>query len=340
MIREAIAHLIEGRTISQAEAEQVMTEIMDGEATPAQLGAFLMALRTKGEAVDEIAGLARVMRDRALRVEAPDPDSLLDTCGTGGDASHTFNISTVAALVAAGAGLRVAKHGNRASSSACGSADVLEAAGVQIDIDPEGVARCIEAAGIGFMFAPRYHPAMRHAAGPRREIGVRTVFNILGPLTNPAHAGHQLVGVPRPELVETIARVLGELGARKAIVVHGADGLDEIALSGPSIMGEYNNGAVTLREITPEEFGLRHAGVDQIRSQDIESSHRILTNVLNGEPGPYRDIVLINAAAALLAGEAADDLAEGMESARQSIDSGAARHRLDLLAETSNATSP
>ncbi len=338
MIREAIAHLIEGRTISQTEAEQVMTEIMDGEATPAQLGAFLMALRTKGEAVDEIAGLARVMRDRALRVETPDPDSLLDTCGTGGDASHTFNISTAAALVAAGAGLRVAKHGNRAASSACGSADVLEAAGVQIDIDPEGVARCIETAGIGFMFAPRYHPAMRHAAGPRREIGVRTVFNILGPLTNPAHAGHQLVGVPRPELVETIARVLGELGAKRAIVVHGADGLDEIALSGPSIMGEYSNGAVTLREINPEEFGLHHAGVDQIRSQDVESSHRILTNVLNGEPGPYRDIVLINAAAALMAGEAADDLAQGIESARESIDSGAARHRLDLLAEASNTT--
>ena len=338
MIREAIAHLIEGRTISQTEAEQVMTEIMDGEATPAQLGAFLMALRTKGEAVDEIAGLARVMRDRALRVETPDPDSLLDTCGTGGDASHTFNISTAAALVAAGAGLRVAKHGNRAASSACGSADVLEAAGVQIDIDPEGVARCIETAGIGFMFAPRYHPAMRHAAGPRREIGVRTVFNILGPLTNPAHAGHQLVGVPRPELVETIARVLGELGAKRAIVVHGADGLDEIALSGPSIMGEYNNGSVTLREITPEEFGLHHAGVDQIRSQDIESSHQILMNVLNGEPGPYRDIVLINAAAALMAGEAAGDLAEGMESARRSIDSGAARHRLELLAEASNTS--
>ena len=324
--------------MSQTEAEQVMTEIMDGEATPAQLGAFLMALRTKGESVDEITGLARVMRNRALQVEAPDPDSLLDTCGTGGDASHTFNISTASALVAAGAGLRVAKHGNRAASSACGSADVLEAAGVQIDIEPERVARCIEQAGIGFMFAPRYHPAMRHAAGPRREIGVRTVFNILGPLTNPAHAGHQLVGVPRPDLVETIARVLGELGAKRAIVVHGADGLDEIALSGPSIMGEYNNGAVTLREINPEDFDLHHAGVDQIRSQDIESSHRILTNVLNGEPGPYRDIVLINAAAALMAGDAADDLAQGIESARESIDSGAARHRLELLAEASSAT--
>ena len=338
MIREAISHLIEGRSMSQSEAEQVMTEIMDGEATPAQLGAFLMALRTKGESVAEITGLARVMRNRALRVEAPDPDSLLDTCGTGGDASHTFNISTASALVAAGAGLRVAKHGNRAASSACGSADVLEAAGVQIDIEPERVAHCIEKAGIGFMFAPRYHPAMRHAAGPRREIGVRTVFNILGPLTNPAHAGHQLVGVPRPDLVETIARVLGELGAKRAIVVHGADGLDEIALSGPSIVGEYNNGAVTLREINPEDFDLHHAGVDQIRSQDIESSHRILSNVLNGEPGPYRDIVLINAAAALMAGDAAEDLAQGIESARESIDSGAARHRLELLAEASNAT--
>ena len=203
-----------------------------------------MALRTKGEGVDEIAGLARVMRARALRVEVDDADSLLDTCGTGGDASHTFNISTVSALVAAGAGLRVAKHGNRAASSACGSADVLEAAGVTIELEPEQVAHCIDSAGIGFMFAPKYHPAMRHAAGPRREIGVRTVFNILGPLTNPAHAGHQLVGVPRPELVETIARVLGELGARRAIVVHGADGLDEIALSGPSIMAEYRDGSL------------------------------------------------------------------------------------------------
>ena len=337
MIREAIAHLIEGRSISQAEAEQVMTEIMDGEATPAQLGAFLMALRTKGEGVDEIAGLARVMRARALRVEVEDPDSLLDTCGTGGDASHTFNISTTAALVAAGAGLRVAKHGNRAASSACGSADVLEAAGVTIELEPEQVTHCIDSAGIGFMFAPKYHPAMRHAAGPRREIGVRTVFNILGPLTNPAHAGHQLVGVPRPELVETIARVLGELGAKRAIVVHGADGLDEIALSGPSILAEYRDGSVTVQEIAPEQYGLTHAGVDQIRSEDVASSHRIFTNVLNGEPGPYRDIVLINAAAALVAGEAAENLAEGLEAARESIDSGAARDRLERLVEASRA---
>ena len=327
MIREAIGKLVDGEDLTQTEAVQVMNEIMEGEATPAQLAGFITALRLKGETVTEIAGLAQVMRDKALRVNVPDPTGLLDTCGTGGDAAHTFNISTASALVAAGAGLRVAKHGNRAASSACGSADVLEALGVQIDVGPETVAKSIEEAGIGFMFAPTYHPAMRHAAGPRRELGVRTVFNILGPLTNPARAGHQIVGVPRPELVETIANALGELGAQHAIVVHGADGLDELSLSGPSVVAE----------VVPEELGLRDATVDQIRGGEIDRNRQIIENVLNGEPGPYRDIVVLNAAAALIAGDAATDFAGGIESARESIDSGSARERLDALVSVTQA---
>jgi anthranilate phosphoribosyltransferase len=337
MIREAIGKLVDGGDLTQTEAIQVMNEIMEGEATPAQLAGFITALRVKGETVSEIAGLARVMRDKALRVEVPDPTGLLDTCGTGGDASHTFNISTASALVAAGAGLRVAKHGNRAASSACGSADVLEALGVKIDVGPKTVAKSIADAGIGFMFAPTYHPAMRHAAGPRRELGVRTVFNILGPLTNPARAGHQIVGVPRPELVETIANVLGELGTRHAIVVHGADGLDELSLSGPSIVAEYKNGAVTTREVAPQELGLRHATVDQIQGGEIDRNRQIIENVLNGEPGPYRDMVVLNAAAALIAGDAATDFAGGIESARESLDSGNARERLEALVSVTQA---
>ena len=337
MIREAIGKLVEGQDLSQTEAAQVMNEIMEGHATPAQLAGFVTALRLKGETVSEIAGLARVMRDKALRIAVPDPAGLLDTCGTGGDAAHTFNISTASALVAAGAGLRVAKHGNRAASSACGSADVLEALGVRIDMGPETVARSIEEAGIGFMLAPTFHPAMRHAAGPRQELGVRTVFNILGPLTNPARAGHQLVGVPRPELVETIAQVLGELGSQHALVVHGADGLDELSLSGPSLVAEYVDGTVTAREVSPEEFGLPHAGVDQIRGGDVERNRQIVENILNGEPGPFRDVVLLNAAAALVAGDEASGFTEGVEMARDSIDSGGARYRLERLVSVSQA---
>ena len=337
MIREAIGKLVEGQDLSQTEAAQVMNEIMEGHTTPAQLAGFITALRLKGETVSEIAGLARVMRDKALRVELPDPGGLLDTCGTGGDAAHTFNISTTSALVAAGAGLRVAKHGNRAASSACGSADVLEALGVRIDVGPETVARSIEEAGIGFMLAPTYHPAMRHAAGPRQELGVRTVFNILGPLTNPARAGHQLVGVPRPELVETIASVLGELGSQHALVVHGSDGLDELSLSGPSLVAEYKDGSVTAREVAPEDLGLPHATLDQIRGGDVDRNRQIVENVLSGEPGPFRDVVLLNAAAALVAGDAAADFAQGLEIARESIDSGNARERLERLVSVSQA---
>ena len=337
MIRESISKLVDGQDLSQREAAQVMTEIMAGEATPAQLAAFLTALRLKGETVAEIAGLARVMREKALHVDVPDPASLLDTCGTGGDAAHTFNISTASALVAAGSGLRVAKHGNRAATSACGSADVLEALGVKIDLGPDGVARSIQEAGIGFMFAPTYHPAMRHAAVTRREIGVRTVFNILGPLTNPAGAGRQLIGVPRPDLVETIARVLAELGSEHALVVHGASGLDELSLSGPSLVAEYRSGDVTVREVSAIELGLHRATVEQIRGGDIPRNKQILEDILNGEPGPYRDTVLLNAAAALVAGDAVADLRDGISLARESIDSGAARDRLESLIRASQA---
>lgn len=324
MIRESIAQLVEGHDLSQAQAAQVMLEMMEGQATAAQQAAFLIALRHKGESVDEIAGMARVMREKALRVTVGAPEALLDTCGTGGDGAQTFNISTVGALIAAGAGLRVAKHGGRGISSRCGSGDLLEAMGVKIDLGPEGVARCIDEAGIGFMYAVVFHPAMRATNEPRKEVGVRTVFNILGPLTNPANAGHQVVGVPRPHLVETIAMVLGELGARHAIVVHGsAGGLDELSLSGPSLISEYISGrGLTVREIAPEDVGLHRAPLEAVKSGDVQRS---------------RDIVLLNAGAALVAGEASNDLKEGISLARKVLDSGAVADRLERLAQASQA---
>jgi anthranilate phosphoribosyltransferase len=333
MIQEAISSVVSGQSLSADEAVQVMEEIMTGEATPAQFGAFVTALRLKGETPDEIAGMARVMREKALRVQS-DGD-LVDTCGTGGDGSHTINVSTIAAFVTAGAGLKVAKHGNRAITSACGSADVMEAAGVKVDLGPEGVERCIRDVGIGFMFAPTFHPAMRYAGPPRREIGIRTVFNILGPLTNPAGARSQVLGVADGSLGEKMAMVLLRLGCQHALVVHGEDGLDEISIAAPSQIWELKDGNIYNFTVTPEDLGLSRASASDVQGQSIEDNLAAMNGVLSGEKGPARDIVLLNASAALAAGNAVDNLKQGIMAASESIDSGKAMSRLRALAELS-----
>ncbi len=329
MIREAIDAIIShGRSLSEDEAAAVMRDIMSGEATPAQIGAFLVALRLKGETVDEITGMARVMREHALAVPTAGLSGLVDTCGTGGAASGTFNVSTAAAFVVAAAGGRVAKHGNRAMTSACGSADALEALGAKIDLNPEQVAQCIREVGFGFMFAQTFHPAMKHVAGPRREIGIRTVFNILGPLTNPAGAAHQLLGVARPELAPLLAEALGRLGARHALVVHGHGGLDELSLSGPSTVHELRDGALREYNISTEEVGLSQAPNEAVRGGGPKENAAALRAVLDGDTGPLRDITLLNAAAALVAADLASDLKEGVSLAARAVDSGAARDKL------------
>ncbi|MDP6070232.1 MAG: anthranilate phosphoribosyltransferase [SAR202 cluster bacterium] len=335
MIREAIDAVVDGKSLSLEQAADAMNEIMSGDATPAQFGAFVTALRIKGETADEIAGMARVMREKSLHV---DVDGLVvDTCGTGGDGSGSFNISTTAALVVAGAGVKVAKHGNRAMSGATGSADVLEALGVKIDLSPEGVSRCLDEAGFGFMFAQRYHPSMRFAAGPRREIGIRTVFNILGPLTNPANARRQVIGVADPAMAERMARVLGLLGSEHALVVHGADGLDELTLSGPSQVWELRGNDVNSYEVTPESVGLSRADADALQAPTVERSAEIAKGVLDGRAGPTRDVVVLNAAAALYAAGAADSLGDGVQLAGKSIDNGDAARGLDALAPLSQS---
>jgi len=327
-IREAIDALVnERRDLGEDEAGAVMREIFSGEATPAQLGAFLIALRFKGETVDEITGMARVMREHSLHVQIEGP--LLDTCGTGGDGRGTFNVSTAAAFVAAGAGVRVAKHGNRAMTSACGSADVLEALGAKIDLGPEQVAECIQKTGFGFMFAQTFHPAMKHAGPTRREIGVRTVFNILGPLTNPAGAQHQLLGVARPELAEKMAAALARLGSRHALVVYGHDGADELSLAGPSTIHEIRHGESREYRVSPEDVGLRVASPEAIHGGTPDDNAHALRSVLAGEKGPLRDVVVLNAAGALVAADAARDLNEGVRAAEGAIDSGVAKERLD-----------
>ena len=333
-IREAIDAIVShGRPLSEAEAADVMREIMSGQATAAQIGAFLVGLRIKGETVDEITGMARVMREHALAVPTGDVSGLVDTCGTGGDASGTFNVSTTAAFVVAAAGAPVAKHGNRAMTSACGSADVLEALGAKIDLPPEHVARCIREVGIGFMFAPVFHPAMKNVAGPRREIGVRTAFNILGPLTNPAGAAHQLLGVARPELAPLLAEALGRLGARHALVVHGHGGLDELSLSGPSTVHELREGVLREYAVSPEDVGLAAAPNEALRGGSPEENADALRAVLDGRPGPLRDITLLNSAAALVAADLAADVKEGVRQAAQAIDSGAARDKLNAFVQ-------
>ncbi len=334
-IREAIEVVVAGRSLTMEQAAAVMRQIMQGEATPAQLGSFLTALRLKGESTEEIAGMATVMREFSLKVRVDGP--LVDSVGTGGDGSNTFNISTAAALVTAGAGLRVAKHGNRAASGTCGAADVLEALGVRIELPPEAVERCIEEGGIGFMFAQAFHPSMRHAGPVRREIGIRTVFNILGPLTNPAAAQRQLIGVAFPQLGEKMAEVMRLLGSERTLVVHGAGGLDEIALDGDTSVWELRDGQVESWTFRPDGTGLGRWAVADLRGGDREANADIMLRLLRGEGGPIRDSVLLNTAGVLLAAGAADSIPDGIQTAAQAIDSGAARQRLDALVELSQA---
>ncbi len=336
MIREAIESLVSGRSLTFEQAAGVMEEIMSGEATPAQFAALVTALRIKGETVDEIAGLASVMRAKAIPVVVTPP--VVDTCGTGGDNSSSFNISTAAAFVAAGSGLKVAKHGNRAMTSHCGSADVLEALGVKIDLGAEAVAKCLETVGIGFMFAPIFHPAMKHAAAPRREIGIRTVFNILGPLTNPARAESQVIGVPSEELGNKIALVLHRLGIKHALVVHGLNGMDEISISGKSLVWEVNEqGVSSPYEISPQDFGFKEASLAKISGGKPEENAKMLRLVLACEKGPRRDVVIMNAAAALVAGNQAPNLKEGAHIAKEAINMGQALEKLDRLVRLSQS---
>ncbi len=333
MIREALEALVSQRDLTEEEAAAVMDEIMEGQTTPSQLGAFLVALRMKGETPNEIAGLARVMRAKALRVETAGP--VVDTCGTGGDGQGTFNISTAAAFVVAGAGLAVAKHGNRAASSRCGSADVLEALGVKIELTPEQVRACLDEVGIGFMFAQAFHPAMRYVAPTRRDLGTRTVFNILGPVCNPAGAQHQLVGVARPELVDLVSEALLRLGAKHVLVVHGEQGVDELVLSGPSIVAEMQGGNVRRYAIDPDHLGLSPSPLSALAGGTAAENARTMRQVLTGQPGAIRDAVLLNAGAAIVAGDRAGDLAEGLTIARASLDSGAALSKLEGLIKAS-----
>ncbi|MBI3635725.1 MAG: anthranilate phosphoribosyltransferase [Candidatus Rokubacteria bacterium] len=329
-------------TVSRLEAAAAMEAIMSGAATNAQIAAFLTALRMKGETVEELIGFAQVMRQKAVRVRAhgdevaaltgTDREMLIDTCGTGGDAAGTFNVSTATAFVVAGAGLRVAKHGNRSVSSLCGSADVVETLGINLELTPQQVGRCIDEVGIGFLYAPLLHTAMKHVMAARREVGIRTVFNMLGPLTNPAGANAQVIGVYAASLTEPLARVLAELGTIRAFVVHGADGLDEISITGESRLSEVREGVVRSFVVRPEDFGLARATIGELLGGDREQNAQIIREVLSGEGGPRRDIVLMNAAAALVAGARARDLKEGVALAAQSIDSGAAKRKLaDLV---------
>ena len=338
IITEAVRALVDRKDLSRIEAAAAMEAIMSGAATNAQIAAFLTALRMKGETVEELIGFAQVMRQKAVKVRTrgaevvgatgTDREMLIDTAGTGGDASGTFNVSTATAFVVAGAGLKVAKHGNRSVSSLCGSADVVETLGINIELPPAQVGRCVDEVGIGFLYAPLLHTAMKHVMAARREMGIRTVFNMLGPLTNPAGANAQIIGVYSDALTEPLARVLAELGTLRAFVVHGADGLDEISNTGPSHISEVHEGVVRSSTVRPEDFGLPRASIQDLRGGDRAENALIIRQVLAGEPGPRRDIVLMNAAAALVVGGKARDFKEGVALAAQSIDSGAAAARL------------
>lgn len=329
MIRDAIKKVVEGCNLTQDEAVLAMTEIMDGEATPAQVSSFITALRMKGETVDEITGFVKVMRDKSIKVK-PKSKTLIDTCGTGGDKLNTFNISTAATFVVVGGGVTVAKHGNRAASSTCGSADVLEALGVNLNLSPDQIATCIDQAGVGFMFAPKMHPAMKHAVGPRKEIGIRTIFNMLGPMTNPADAKQQVIGVFSPEITETMAHVLKALGTERAMIFHGMIGLDEISTLGETKISELEDGEVKTYIIEPKDVGLETARPEDLAVGDsVLDNVKALLDVLDGKKGPKRDIVLLNAAAAFVVSGKADDLTDGIELAKESIDSGAAMKALE-----------
>ncbi len=348
MIQETIAKLVKKENLSQEEAEEVMEEIMTGQATDSQIAGFLIALRMKGETVDEMTACAKVMREKATKINIRgdididredinvDMETIVDTCGTGGSGTNTFNISTATALVVAGAGVKVAKHGNRSASSACGSADVLQQLGVNLDVSPGLVAECINEIGIGFLFAPLLHTAMKFAIGPRKELGVRTIFNILGPLTNPAGANAQVLGVYDPGLTEKMAQVLRNLGARKVFVVHGEDSLDEITITGKTKVTELSNGEIKTYYIEPSDFGFQNATLEDIRGGDAEKNAEIVTLVLKGERGPRRDVVLLNTAYALLAANKVNSPTDGIRLAEESIDSGKAYEKLELLRKYTN----
>jgi anthranilate phosphoribosyltransferase len=349
MIKKAIARVVENIDLSEGEMIEVMSQIMSGEATPAQTGAFITALRMKGETVDEITGAARVMRERATRINAGrnvldidrdeiniDRETILDVVGTGGDCTNTFNVSTTVSFVVSACGVRVAKHGNRSVSSMCGSADVIEKLGINLDTPAETVERCIAQAGIGFLFAPALHGAMKHSIGPRREIGIRTIFNILGPLTNPAGADCQVMGVYRPELVEKLAGVLHKLGCRHGFVVHGMDGMDEITITAETLVAEVTAEGVKLGSIMPEQFGINRCSMEELRGGDAARNADIVRGVLSGEKGPRRDIVLLNAAYGLLAADKSATVPEGMALAAEAIDSGRAMAQLEKLGELTN----
>ncbi len=335
MIKEAINKIVEGCSLGEEEAGRVMGEIMGGRATPAQIASFLTALRMKGETVKEITGCAREMLKRVDSFNLKE-DILVDTCGTGGDRSDTFNISTATAFVVAGAGLTVAKHGNRALSSRCGSADVLETLGVKLDLPKEKVKECLGKVGIGFLFAPLFHRAMKHALAPRQEMGIRTIFNILGPLTNPLGANVRLIGVYDPSLTETLAMVLKNLGVRGAFAVCGEDGLDEISIMGRTRTTQLKDGLIETYYIEPEDFGMRRAPLEEIKGGSREENAFILQRVLEGEKGPKRDVVLLNSAACLAAAGLTGDLKEGIKIAENSIDSGIAREKLEFLISFTN----
>ncbi len=330
MIKEALAKLADRIDLSAQEAETVMCEIMDGMATSAQIAAYLMGLRQKGETVDEIVGSARAMRSRASRVRVG-ASIVVDTCGTGGDGANTFNISTTAAFVVAGAGITVAKHGNRSVSSRSGSADVLSVLGVKIDLEPNRMVDCIDEIGIGFLFAPQYHSAMKHCAGPRQEMGIRTILNVLGPLTNPAGATHQVLGVYEAQKTEVLGRVLMELGSQHCFVIHGMDGLDEITLSDRTKVSEGKGGVVSSYFITPEEFDLPRVPRKEFAGGSPEDNARIVRDILHGRKTPKRDIVCLNAAPGLVAGQKAKTLQDGYRLAQHTIDSGAASEKLEQL---------
>ncbi len=337
-IQEAIKAVVENRDLTREEMTQVMQAVMSGNTTQAQIGGFLVGLRMKGETVDEIAAAAAVMRSLAQHVDVDVP-ALVDTCGTGGDSSGTFNISTASAFVVAAAGGHVAKHGNRAVSSKSGSADVLEAAGVNLELTPQQVAQCIREVGVGFMFAPLHHGAMKHAIGPRREMGVRTIFNLLGPLTNPAGAPNQVIGVFSDQWLKPMAQVLAQLGSRHVLVVHAGDGLDEISIGAPTRIAELLNGEVTTFEIAPEKFGMKRADLKQITAQTPQESLAVIKRVLGGEAGPARDIVALNSGAAIYAAGLAPSLEAGVEKAQSVLDSGAALAKLDALVKLTSSFS-
>ncbi|MEM8878901.1 MAG: anthranilate phosphoribosyltransferase [Pseudomonadota bacterium] len=329
-MKDMIGRIAGGETLSQDDAESAFDIMMSGEATPSQIGGFLMALRVRGETVDEITGAARTMRAKMTRVTAP--DDAIDIVGTGGDGAGTYNISTAAAFVVAACGVPVAKHGNRALSSKSGAADVLMALGVNIDIGPEAIGQCITDVGLGFMFAPNHHAAMKHVGPSRVELGTRTIFNLLGPLSNPAGAKRQLIGVFSPDWVEPVARVLGQLGSQRVWVVHGASGLDEISTTGATSVSSFMNGEVSSFEITPAEAGLALSSLDDLRGGDAEANAAAMRAVFEGKPSAYRDIVLLNAGASLLVADVAKSIADGVTMAQAAIDNGAAGAKVEALA--------